>query len=81
MTSRNDDVNAIRLLKALIARGANRHEPMANAWITEVALEIGLEGAELDSALTYAGTQNWIENTTTMKGRTFLTTAGEVAAL
>jgi hypothetical protein len=30
---------------------------MANAWITQEALEIGLEGDELDSTLTYAGNQ------------------------
>ena len=79
MTGQNDEANARRLLRALVARGANSNEPMANAWITEVALEIGLEGDELHSALAYAGEQGWIDNSN-MTGRTSLTRAGEGAA-
>jgi 2-hydroxychromene-2-carboxylate isomerase len=78
MTGQNDHANAIRLLRALVARGANSKEPMANAWITQVALEIGLDGDELNSALAYALTQNWLEDSN-MTGRTLLTPAGEGA--
>jgi hypothetical protein len=78
MTGQNDRANAIRLLKALVARGANSKEPIANAWITHVALEIGLAGDEFHSAVTYAGTQNWFEDSN-MTGRTSLTPAGEGA--
>jgi len=35
---------------------------MSDAWITKVALEIGLHNGELHSALAYAGTQNWLAN-------------------
>jgi SOS response regulatory protein OraA/RecX len=63
MTGQNDRANAIRLLKALVARGANSKEPMANAWITQVALEIGLAGDEFDSALDYAADQGWFDDT------------------
>jgi hypothetical protein len=35
---------------------------MANAWITHVALEIGLAGDELHSAVAYAVTQNWFKD-------------------
>jgi hypothetical protein len=62
MTGQNDRANAIRLLKALVARGANSKEPMANAWITQVALEIGLAGDEFDSALDYATDQGWFDD-------------------
>src|SRR5262249_379777 len=41
-----DRLNAIRLLQALVAAGANSDAPMANAWISRVALEIGLKGEE-----------------------------------
>jgi len=51
---------------------------MANAWITQEALEIGLEGGELDSALAYAGNQGWLDNTQ-KEGWTSLTAAGEAA--
>jgi len=78
MTDQKDRANAIRLLKALVARGANSKEPIASAWITYVALEIGLAGDELHSAVAYAGTQNWFEDSH-MPGRTSLTPAGEGA--
>jgi hypothetical protein len=76
MTGQNDHANAIKLLKALVARGANSKEPMANAWITHVALEIGLAGDELHSAVAYAVTQNWFKDSNM---RTSLTPAGEGA--
>jgi hypothetical protein len=78
MTDENDRANAIRLLKALVARGASSKERMATAWISQVALEIGLEGDEYHSAVAYALTQNWFEDSG-VTGRTSLTPAGEGA--
>jgi hypothetical protein len=46
-----DRLNAIRLLQALVAAGANSDAPMANAWMSKVALEIGLKGEEFHCAL------------------------------
>jgi hypothetical protein len=57
---RVDRLNAIRLLQALVAAGANCDAPMADAWITKIALEIGLQNGKLYSALAYAGTQDWL---------------------
>jgi 2-hydroxychromene-2-carboxylate isomerase len=79
MSDQSDHANAIRLLKALIARGANFKEPIADAYIAQIALEIGLGGDELNSALAYAGSQKWTEDSK-MTGRTSLTRAGEGAA-
>jgi hypothetical protein len=82
MTDQNDHrANAIRLLKALLARGADSKEPMANAWITHVALEIGLAGDEFDSALDYAADQGWLDDAEVSDdaGWLSLTPAGEAA--
>jgi hypothetical protein len=49
-------------LHALVAAGANCEALMADPWIKKVALEIGLQNGELYSALTYAGTQEWLTN-------------------
>ena len=57
-----DRLNAIRLLQALVAAGANANAPMTDAWIKKVAQEIGLQNGELYSALAYAGTQDWLAN-------------------
>jgi hypothetical protein len=56
-----DRLNAIRLLQALVAAGAKSDAPMANAWISKIALEIGLKGEEFHSALVYAGGQDWLD--------------------
>jgi hypothetical protein len=74
-----DRLNAIRLLQALVAAGANANVPMTDAWITKVALEIGLQNGELYSALAYAGTQDWLADNQE-EGWTFLTGAGEAWA-
>ena len=74
-----DRLNAIRLLQALIAAGANANAPMTDAWIKKVAQEIGLQNGELYSALAYAGTQDWLANNQ-KEGWTFLTRAGEAWA-
>jgi hypothetical protein len=74
-----DRLNAIRLLQALVAAGANSDAPMANAWICTVALEIGLKGEEFHSALVYAGGQDWLDRDQ-KEGWTFLTRVGEALA-
>jgi hypothetical protein len=74
-----DRLNAIRLLHALAAAGANSKKPMADRWIKKVALEIGLKDGKLYSALAYAGTQDWIANRQ-KEGWTSLTRAGEAVA-
>ena len=74
-----DRLNAIRLLQALVAAGANAKAPMTDAWIRKVALEIGLQNGALYSALAYAGTQDWLANNQ-KEGWTFLTRAGEAWA-
>jgi hypothetical protein len=76
---RVDRLNAIRLLQALVAAGANCDAPMADAWMTKIALEIGLQDGELYSALAYAGTQGWLVDNQ-REGWTSLTSAGEAWA-
>jgi hypothetical protein len=73
-----DHENAIRLLRALVARGCKSDEPMADAFISGIALEIGL-GRELDPALAYAVKQGWLDKRK-KRGWTNLTKAGEAAA-
>jgi hypothetical protein len=67
------------VLSRLVAAGANSDTPMANAWISKVALEIGLKGEEFHSALVYAGGQDWLDNDQ-KEGWTSLTRAGEALA-
>jgi hypothetical protein len=76
---RVDRLNAIRLLQALVAAGANSKAPMADPWIAKIALEIGLHDGELHSALAYAGTQDWLADSQ-KEGWTSLTRAGEAVA-
>jgi len=77
---RVDRANAIRLLKALTAAGANSNTLMANAWVHDVALkDASLQGTELSSALAYAEGQGWIAEGP-REGWTIITRAGESAA-
>jgi hypothetical protein len=79
MTDQNDRAHALRLLKASVTRGANSREPMAITWITQVALEIALEG--FDSALDYAVDQGWFDDAEVADDASWLslTPAGEGA--
>jgi len=61
-TSQNALANAKLLFKALAAREANLDEPIPIIGITDVAVQIGLEGDEFDSALDYAADQGWFED-------------------
>jgi len=49
-----DRADAMRLLQALADAGMDTRAPRTNAWIEKKALEIGLEGGQLVSALAYA---------------------------
>ncbi len=62
MTSQNTLANARLLFKALAAREENLDEPISDDRIMNVAVQIGLEGDEFDSALDYAADQGWLED-------------------
>jgi hypothetical protein len=70
-----DRANAIRLLKALVAAGANSNTLMVKAWVHDIAVrDVSLRGTELSSALAYADGQGWIAD------GTVITREGESAA-
>jgi hypothetical protein len=74
-----DRANAIRLLKALVAAGANSNTPMVSAWVHGIALKMSLRGTDLASALAYAEGQGWIADGP-QKRWTTITRVGERAA-
>src|SRR5215469_15319861 len=79
--ARVDRLDAIRLLKALVAAGAKPRAPMASAWIDEIAVrDVSLHGTQLASALAYAKGQRWLADSRTRKDWIYLTRAGEVVA-
>lgn len=54
---------ARQLLKVLVDAGFDVHEPVQNAWVQSEAMRaLGLQGDALNSALTLAGEQGWIDN-------------------
>ena len=71
-----DHENAIRLLRALVVRGCKSDEPMADAFVRAIALEIGLGND--DPAFAYAVKQGWLDKSK-KRGWTNLTKAGEAA--
>ena len=76
-----DRLDAIRLLKALVAAGANSRTPMASDWIHDMAVrDMSLEGTELASAIAYAEAEGWLADTPTRKGCISLTRTGEAMA-
>jgi hypothetical protein len=79
MNDLKNRANALRLMQALVAAGAQPDEDMANARITDVAVAAGLDGQELDEALVYAGSQGWIDNEPSRPGWTRATAAGIAA--
>ena len=74
-----DRANAIRLVKALVAAGANSNTLMVSAWVYGIALEVSLRGTELASAIAYAEGQGWIADGP-QEGWKTITRAGERAA-
>ena len=76
-----DRLDAIRLLQALVAAGANSHAPMDKAWIDKIAVrDMSLQSTALASAIAYAEGEGWLADTPTRKGWVSLTRAGEVVA-
>ena len=79
--ARVDRLDAIRLLQALVAAGADSRTPMASAWVDKVAVrDMWLHGMQLASAIAYAEAQGWLTDIPTRKGCVSLTRAGEVVA-
>jgi hypothetical protein len=73
-------LNAIRLLEALVAAGANSRAPMANTWVHNIALrDMSLQGTDLASAIAYAEGEGWLADSS-RKGWVSLTRAGGVVA-
>ena len=73
-------LDAIRLLQALVAAGADSRTPMANAWVDKIAVrDMALHGTALASALAYAEAEGWLIDSP-RKGWVSLTRAGEVIA-
>ena len=62
MTSQPAIANAKLLFRALADREPNLHEPISDGQIMDVAVQIGLDGDEFDSALDYAADQGWFED-------------------
>jgi hypothetical protein len=79
--ARVDRLNAIRLLKALVAAGANSRAPMASDWVHEIALrDLSLQIPELASAIAYAEGERWFAGSRSRKDWIYLTRTGEVVA-
>lgn len=62
MTSQKAPANAKLLFKTLAIIEPNLYEPIPDGRIMDVAVRIGLEGDEFDSALDYAADQGWFED-------------------
>ena len=76
-----DRLDAIRLLKALVAAGAKPRAPMDSAWIDKIAVrDVSLHGTQLASALAYAEGQRWLADSRTRKDWIYLTRTGEIVA-
>ena len=74
-------LNAIRLLKALVAAGASRRAPMDSDWVYQIALRnLSLQVTDLASAIACAERERWLADSQTRKGWIYLTRAGEVIA-
>ena len=76
--ARVDRLDAIRLLQALVAAGANTRAPMDSAWADEIDME--LHGTGLASAIAYAEGEGWLADIPTRKDCISLTRTGEVIA-
>jgi hypothetical protein len=79
--ARVDRLDAMRLLKALVAAGAKPRAPMDKAWIDEIAVrDVSLHGMQLASALAYAEGQRWLADSRTRADWIYLTRTGEIVA-
>ena len=76
-----DRLDAIRLLQALVAAGADSRTPMASAWVHKIAMrDMGLQGTDLASAIAHAEAEGWLADIPARKDCISLTRAGERAA-
>ena len=76
--ARVDRLNAIRLLRALVAAGAKPRAPMDSAWMDKIALrDVSLYSTQLASARAYAEGEGWLVDSP-RKGWVSLTRAGEI---
>jgi len=76
-----DRLNAILLLKALIAAGANTRAPIARAWVHEIAVrDTSLQGTELACAIAYAEAERWLADSRTREDWIYLTRWGQIIA-
>ena len=76
-----DRLDAIRLLQALVAAGANTRAPMASTWVDKIAMrEMSLQGTELASAIAYAEGERWLADSQTRKDWIYLTRLGRLVA-
>jgi len=79
--ARVDRLDAIRLLQALVAAGANSRAPMDSAWVDKIAVrDMWLHGMQLASAIAYAEAEGWLTDSRTRKGWISLTRTGEAVA-
>ena len=78
-SARVDRLNAIRLLQALVAAGANTRAPMDNAWVDKIAVrDVSLHGTELASAIAYAEAERWLADSPARGD--YFTRTGEIVA-
>ena len=76
-----DHLNAIRLLKALVAAGAKTRAPMAGDWVDKIAVrDMALYGTALASAIACAERERWLAGSQRRQDWIYLTRAGEVVA-
>ena len=74
-------MNAIRLLKALVAAGANTRAPMDSDWVHEIALrDLSVQVTDLASAIAYAKRERWLAGSRRRKDWIYLTRGGEGVA-
>jgi len=76
-----DHLNAIQLLKVLVAAGANRRAPMDSDWVHEIALRnLSLQVTDLASTIARARRERWLAGSRRRTDWIYLTRAGEVIA-
>jgi hypothetical protein len=79
--ARVDRLDAIRLLKALVAAGAKPRAPLDRAWVDRIAVrDVSLHGTQLASALAYAEGERWLTDSRTRGDWIYLTRTGEIVA-
>jgi len=80
-SARVDRLDAIRLLQALVAAGANTRAPMDSAWVDEIAVrDMALHGAQLAAAIAYAEGERWLADSPARKDWIYLTRLGQHVA-